>query len=132
MAKPRGNKENLIDISTRSAEERSAMIKKSAETRVANNKKRKQMKEELQLILQCQSRDRSVNHEFRRKGLQPPSMQTLMLTNLVNIACSPSKNAVAAATFIRDTLGEKPVDKQVTLQTDLEKFVAKLESDKEF
>lgn len=82
--------------------------------------------------MQCQSRDRSVNHEFKRRGLPIPDVQTVMLTNLVNIACSPSKNAVAAATFIRDTLGEKPVDKQVTLQTDLEKFVAQLESDKEF
>ena len=101
---------------------------KAAQTR----KEKKQMKEELTLLLKMSSQDRSIKHECKRLNIPVPNVQTQILLNLIRLASTPSKQAVQAATFIRDTMGEKPVDKQVQLQSDLEKYLDLIEDNNEF
>lgn len=93
---------------------------------------KQQMKEELQFLLKMKSHDRSIRHECKRLNIPVPDVQTQILLNLIQIASQPGKQAVQAATFIRDTMGEKPVDKQVQLQTDLEKYLDLIEDNDEF
>lgn len=101
---------------------------KAAQTR----REKKQMKEELQLLLKMKSQDRSIKHECKRLNIPVPDVQTQILLNLIRLASTPSKQAVQAATFIRDTMGEKPVEKQVQLQSDLEKYLDLIEDNYEF
>ena len=109
-------------------EEKQARLDKRRETL----KEKKQMKEELQLLLKMKSQDRSIKHECKRLNIPVPDVQTQILLNLIRLASTPSKQAVQAATFIRDTMGEKPVEKQVQLQSDLEKYLDLIEDNDEF
>lgn len=109
-------------------EEKQQRLEKRRETL----KEKKQMKEELTMLLKMKSQDRSIRHECKKRNLPVPDVQTQILLNLIQLASTPSKQAVQAATFIRDTMGEKPVDKQVQLQSDLEKYLELIEDNDEF
>ena len=129
IGRKRGNPQYLKPINERPIEEQRAIREKSRQSRIKNNKERKKMKEDLELLLQLASRDRDINHEFKKRGLPQPDMQTAMMYNLIRMATQQSKQAVSAATFVRDTVGEKPVEKQIQAQTDFESFIKGIEGD---
>lgn len=119
-----------------SEEKRKAALKKSLETRKKNNMIRRQMKEQFQALLDCRlSKNSSVKKKLKEMGVADEDMNNQMAI-IYNIFLEASKgrgaSSVSAATFVRDTIGEKPKETNVNIQTDFESYVQKLESDKEF
>ena len=125
----RGNREYLIPINERPPEEQAEMRRKSVESRKRNLEQKRKMKEDLELLLSLKAKDRDLVHEFKKLGLPVPDMQTQILANMIQLASHPTKQAVPAAQFIRDTKGESPTQKQLTTQTDFETFIKQVEGD---
>lgn len=125
----RGNKEYLIPINERPIEEQREIRRKSNEARKRNNAERKKMKEELEMLLSLASRDRDIKHAFKEMGLPAPTQQQALLYNMMRMATAQNKQAVSAATFVRDTVGESPTQKQLQVQTDLEQYIKSIEGD---
>ena len=125
----RGNPQYLIPINERPEEEQRKIREKSRQSRIRNNQQRKKMKEELELLLTLTTRNRDLKHEFKKRGLPEPNEQTAILANMIAMASAPNKQAVSAASFVRDTVGESPTQKQLTVQTDFESFIKNIEGD---
>lgn len=116
-------------------EQRIEYRKKAQITREKKKEARKKMKEQLDILLSASTKDKGVRRILTEMGIDDAEMnnQMVLLFNMLKQGSSPdSKNAVQAATFIRDTVGEKPHDTNVNVETDFESYISNLESDEEF
>jgi hypothetical protein len=76
-------------------------------------RKRKKMKEQINLLLSLPLKDLDTIDYLEDLGVDTDNIdnQMAMICSLWQQALKGGKNAVAAATFLRDTVGEKPTDK---------------------
>lgn len=120
----------------KSEEARKAAYAKSRETIKRNAAKRKAMKEQFDTLLKCRlSNNSSVKKKLKQMGIEDEDLnnQMAMIYNMfLEASRGKGSSAVSAATYIRDTIGEKPRETQVNVETDFETYVASLESDDEF
>ena len=116
-------------------EQRLEYRKKALATKKRKFEARKAMKEQLEILLSLRTNDKEVRKALQKAGIDDESMnnQMALLFNILKQGLQvDSKNAVQAATFIRDTIGEKPTDKTLNVETDFESYIASLESNDEF
>lgn len=80
--------------------------KASAEAR----KERKAMKEQIELLLSLPLQDEKAKAQFQRMGIDIENInnQMAMIVKVFQTALGGGKNQISAATFLRDTVGEKP------------------------
>ena len=76
-------------------------------------RKRKQMKEQIDLLLSLPLKDVDTIDYLQDLGVDTDDLdnQMALICSLWQQVLKGGKNAVAAATFLRDTVGEKPTDK---------------------
>ena len=119
-----------------SEEARKAAHAKSVETRKRNNARRKAMKEQFETLLKCRlSKNSSIKKKLKEMGIEDDELNNQMAI-VYNMFLEASRgkgsSAVSAATYVRDTIGEKPTDKTLNVETDFESYIASLESNDEF
>lgn len=106
------NDENLIPFSQRSESEVREMNKKGGIASGKARRKKKEMREELIAILEEKITD--------NKGKKVKIQRSILLAQVKEAL----KGKTKAAEFIRDTIGEKPVDKQEIVNTQPQIIVA--------
>lgn len=103
---------NLISINDRTTEEQRAIQKKGGKARAEQMKRRKAAKELLETLLETKMKDDMIDDVLG--GSQDllngdKTAYNVMLAKMFQVACSGDTKAFIA---IRDTVGDKPVDKQ--------------------
>ena len=109
------NKENLVSLADRTTEEVREIARKGGIKSGESRRRRKTFKEALLIALET---------EKDGKLIQDLGVEAL-IAKYINGDLEVFKT-------VRDTVGEKPVDKQVNVETDLEKYIKAVEDDKEF
>lgn len=109
------NKENLVSLADRTTDEVREIARKGGIKSGESRRRRKTFKEALLIALET---------EKDGKLIQDLGVEAL-IAKYINGDLEVFKT-------VRDTVGEKPVDKQVNVETDLEKYIKAVEDDKEF
>jgi hypothetical protein len=90
MANPKGNPQNLINLSQRTKKEQLAIQKKGAKAAGKKHREKKQLKEELEILLKTDEGQLKICQALLSRA---------------------KRGDVRAFEVIRDTIGQKPVDK---------------------
>ena len=103
--------DNLIPFSERSKEEARASGKKGGINSGKTRRKKKNMKEALQLLLSLDVKSPKVREQLKALGIGESDMNNEMalMVSMLNKALKGDKGC---AEFIRDTSGQKPVEVQ--------------------
>lgn len=109
------NKENLVSLADRTTDEVREIARKGGIKSGESRRRRKTFKEALLIALET---------EKDGKLIQDLGVEAL-IAKYINGDLEVFKT-------VRDTVGEKPVDKQVNVETDLEKYIKAVEDEKEF
>lgn len=104
------NKDNLISLGDRPREERVEIAKAGGIASVEARRKKKEMREQLEVLLALPSQNKKAVRQLIAMGIDPENAdnQMVLMTAMYAKACTGD---TAAAQFIRDTIGEKPTDK---------------------
>ena len=105
MANPNPDQSGMINFKDMTPERRREIAKKGAEACNEKKKARKSMREMLDFLLQ---------KDIQTKDGQTMQTQEAILISTIRKAIGGNMSAVS---FIRDTMGEKPVDKVVFTPT---------------
>lgn len=111
------NDENLVSLADRTTDEkREIAIKGGIASGIARRRKR-DMKDAIDLLLsnpcKLKGKDGNALKKFAKEvGIPEEDMdnQMAMIISMFKVSLSGGKNSVSAATFLRDTVGEKPVE----------------------
>lgn len=109
------NKENLVSLADRTTEEVREIARKGGIKSGESRRRRKTFKEALLIALETE-KDGQLIQDLGIEAL---------IAKYINGDLEVFKT-------VRDTVGEKPVDKQVNVETDLEKYIKAVEDEKEF
>lgn len=111
------NEQNLIPFNELTESERREMARKAGIASGEARRKKRDMKEAINLLLANPAQLKGESGEYFKKRAEELGIQTEDLDNQMLLvistfltAISGGKNSVSAATFIRDTIGEKPVE----------------------
>ena len=112
--KPKNNGiENLRPFNTLTEEEHRELAKKGGKASGESRKQRKTMKENLKLLLECEFSPEQVKDItgdfYNLTGGDNSVQQALMVQTLMQAMTGDTK----AIAFVRDTIGEKPVEESV-------------------
>ena len=105
------NKENLIPFNKLTEKEQRELASKGGKASVKAKKKKKNMKEALQLLLSLDVKSPKVREQLKALGISENDMNNEMalMVSMLNKALKGDKGC---AEFIRDTSGQKPVEVQ--------------------
>lgn len=95
------NEENLIPMSERTKEEQREIAKKGGIASGEARRRKKTFKEELIILLEANDNNKKISLALLQKALN---------------------GDIQAFTTIRDTIGEKPIDKTLNANTDAKKL----------
>ncbi len=106
----RGKKHVGIPINSRPIEEARKIQSMGGKASGVSRRRKKLIKDTIAIILELPITDERVREELKRIGIEDEDMtqQTLMVLGIIKRA---QKGDPYAATFIRDTLGEKEAEK---------------------
>lgn len=106
------NEENLISLADRTKEEQRAIARMGGIASGKARKRKKLMAEQIDLLFSLPLKNEKAKKQLEALGVDAENIdnQMAMLVSMLNTALSNDKNKVAAATFLRDTVGEKPKD----------------------
>lgn len=110
MAKKGGNPQNLISTATLTPEERRERGAKGGKKKAENERKRKAMREQLELLLQLPVQSIKGVNALLKNGVTDPELsdnQAAMMAVAINKAMEGN---IEYFEFIRDTIGEKPAN----------------------
>lgn len=103
------NSKNLLDNSAWTPEERKARAVKAAKASVEARKKKKQMKDAFDILLKKKP-TLEQQAKLMKMGIDPVDVDNQMVIAVSMLQQAIGGN-VKAAEFIRDTIGEKPVER---------------------
>lgn len=104
-------RDNLIPFDKLTEEEQRKIASKGGKASVEARKKKKNMKEALQLLLSLDVKSLKVREQLKALGIDEGDMNNEMalMVSMLNKALKGDKGC---AEFIRDTSGQKPVEIQ--------------------
>ena len=104
-------RDNLIPFDKLTEEEQRNIASKGGKASVEARKKKKNMKEALQLLLSLDVKSLKVREQLKALGIDETDMNNEMalMVSMLNKALKGDKGC---AEFIRDTSGQKPVEIQ--------------------
>lgn len=102
-------KENLIPNSQRSPEEVRENGRKGGKASGKVRRKKKLMREQMELLLSLPLKNEKVEQKLTELGIYKKDMDNQMAL-IASMFAKGLSGDVPAATFIRDTIGEKPVE----------------------
>ena len=103
--------ENLIPLDRRSPEARAAITSAGGRASGAAKRRRRAMREAVGLLLSMPAGDEQLKELLNQLGVDEAE-QTNQMAMIVALFSKALKGDTAAATFLRDTGGDKPKDKQ--------------------
>lgn len=128
------NEENLIPFNERTEEEQREIARKGGIASGEARRRKREIKDSLDLLLSLPFKIKAKNADTIREQLNNLGVPEDEIDNQMAMAFSmfinsvgTGKNAVSAATFIRDTLGEKPKEK-VELTNNIDESIAEMEA----
>ena len=108
---------SITDYMSRlSEEERRALCRKGAQAAAAVRRRKKLMRESIQMVLQAPVVDDAIRQRLQELGLDSTVQDAIMLA----VSGKAQSGDVEAARFLRDTVGEKPADGLVVGAVDAE------------
>lgn len=104
------NEDNLIPMSERSKEEARELGKKGGIASGEARREKKAMKDQINLLLSLPLKDKKAIKQLETLGIDTDNLdnQMALVISMWQQALKGGKGAVSAATFLRDTVGEKP------------------------
>lgn len=133
MANQNPNLENLKNIGDLPREKQLEVTSKGGKASGEARRKRKEMKEQLELLLSLPIASEKTKTQFKVLGIPEDNMdnQMQMLVAMFKKVLSGEKGDVQAFIALRDTAGDKPTDKvQVGVDTGLlDDIMKQLEED---
>lgn len=128
------NEENLIPFNERTEEEQREIARKGGIASGEARRRKREIKDSLDLLLSLPFKIKANNADTIREQLNNLGVPEDEIDNQMAMAFSmfinsvgTGKNAVSAATFIRDTLGEKPKEK-VELTNNIDESIAEMDA----
>lgn len=106
-----GNEKNLIPNSERTKEERIEIAKAGGIASGKARRRRKQIKEDLEMILSLPIKNGRIKDQLKALGIEDEEMTNQMAMTIA-LWQKAIKGDVSAFNSLRDTVGEKPVDVQ--------------------
>lgn len=104
------NEENLVPRTSLSKEEAKKMGRKGGKASVEARRKKKLMKEQAELLLSLPLKDAKVKKKVSELGIDADNADNQMAL-IIAMWQKALKGDTSAATWLRDLIGEKPVDK---------------------
>lgn len=104
------NEQNLKPRTTLSKEEAMKLGSKGGKASVESRRKKKLMAEQIELLLSLPLKDEKARAKLQALGIDTDNIdnQMALVISMWNTAIKGGKSSVQAATFLRDTVGEKP------------------------
>ena len=109
--------EDLIPMSKRTKEEQKKIATKGGIASGKARRRKRNMKDAIDMLLSnpcdLKSKDgKSIKLLAKQLGIKEEDVdnQMAMIISMFKVSMSGGKNSVSAATFLRDTVGEKPVE----------------------
>ena len=109
--------EDLIPMSMRTKEEQKKIATKGGIASGKARRRKRNMKDAIDMLLSnpcdLKSKDgKSIKLLAKQLGIKEEDVdnQMAMIISMFKVSMSGGKNSVSAATFLRDTVGEKPVE----------------------
>lgn len=93
-------------MSRLSEEERRALCRKGAQASAAVRRRKRLMRETIEMVLQAPVIDETIRQRLQQLGLDSTVQDAIMLA----VSGRAQRGDVEAARFLRDTVGEKPAD----------------------
>lgn len=128
------NEENLVSLADRTTEEVREIARKGGIASGEARRRKREIKDSLDLLLSLPFKIKAKNADAIREQLNNLGVPEEEIDNQMAMAFSmfinsvgTGKNAVSAATFIRDTLGEKPKEK-VELTNNIDESIAEMDA----
>lgn len=128
------NEENLVSLADRTTEEVREIARKGGIASGEARRRKREIKDSLDLLLSLPFKIKANNADTIREQLNNLGVPEDEIDNQMAMAFSmfinsvgTGKNAVSAATFIRDTLGEKPKEK-VELTNNIDESIAEMDA----
>ena len=123
--------DNLIPFNKRTEEEQRRIATMGGKASGESRRRRKTMKENALMLLELANKNETYKDIMTSAGI-PEDEQTNQMALIIAMLNKGLLGEVAAFNSLQATIGEKPVDKQVNVETDLEKYIKAVEDDKEF
>ena len=111
------NEQNLLKAENMTSAQLRERARKGGIASAKAKKERKQIKEQLEFLLSLPIKDKITKAEIRKLGIDTENIDNQMAM-VISMWQKAVKGDVQAATFIRDSLGEKP-DSKVNLDMKL-------------
>lgn len=111
------NEQNLLKAENMTSAQLRERARKGGIASAKAKKERKQIKEQLELLLSLPIKDKITKAEIRKLGIDTENIDNQMAM-VISMWQKAVKGDVQAATFIRDSIGEKP-DSKVNLDMKL-------------
>ena len=107
------NDSNLVSLATRSQQERTEIARKGQEASTKAKKEKKLIKDSIELLLGLPIKSNKTKEQLRELGIDESEMnnQTAMVIAIYQKAI---KGDVNAFNTLRDTVGQKPIDRVET------------------
>lgn len=104
--------EDLIPMNERTKEEQKELTTKGGIASGEARRKKKLMKKQIELLLSLPLKDEKAKSKFESLGIDADNIdnQMALIIAMWQQALKGGRNAVSAAEFLRDTVGEKPKD----------------------
>ena len=109
--------EDLIPMNERTKEEQKKIATKGGIASGIARRRKRNMKDAIDMLLSnpcdLKSKDgKSIKQLAKQLGIKEEDVdnQMAMIISMFKVSMSGGKNSVSAATFLRDTVGEKPVE----------------------
>lgn len=106
------NESNLVSLADRTTEEKRKIAIKGGIASGEARREKKAMKEQIKLLLSLPLKDKKAIKQLETLGIDTENIdnQMAMVIAMWQTALKGGKGSVAAATFLRDTVGEKPIE----------------------
>lgn len=106
------NESNLISLADRTTEEQREIAKKGGIASGEARREKKAMKDQIKLLLSLPLKDEKAIEKLQALGIDTDNIdnQMAMVIAMWQQTLKGGKGSVAAATFLRDTAGEKPIE----------------------
>ena len=110
MAKKGGNPQNLKSAADMTPEERQKLAASGGKAKAENERKRKAMKEQLDILMQLPVKNKKGLKALKTNGVEDPELQDNQAAMMAVAFIMALNGSLEHMAFIRDTLGEKPAN----------------------
>lgn len=106
------NEDYLVPFNKLTEEEQRKIASKGGKASAKARREKKEMKEQISLLLSLPLKDKQAKAKLKKMGIDADNLdnQMVLIVKMFQTAIGNGKNQVSAATFLRDTVGEKPKD----------------------